>query len=480
MNGLVGTFTTVLNMSITASYAAAVVLIIRLLLRRAPRVYSYALWSVVLLRMVTPVTLVSGFSLLSLLNAGQSDSGRLEYIPQDIDMMKRPEIATGIRLIDRTVNSSLPGAILTHSANPLQIIMALACAVWISGVVILLLHGLLAYWRTANKIRTATLIGENVYETDQIASPFAFGLLRPKIYVPVGLSQSELRYITEHERAHIRRKDHWIKPIAYLALIVHWFNPLLWISYGRMSKDMEMACDESVLKSLGVDNRQGYSQSLLSLASGHSWARGGPLAFGENHVASRIKHIVRFRAPSPRGLALSFLVVLIAVAGLAVNPGAQAAEPLSAPRSPKMVEGYPIQELLRYKTPYVGAAGNVGNLIQRMPRPEGLTGGIMELHTVAPPYGATFHYKPEAGFTGVIQIEERNAVFFRNAAILFSLIGNVDTIHAYIEGAGGETYTVARSQVEEAFDGDVRKYADDESSLAAYIVQVQAYELKAP
>ncbi|QHW32063.1 hypothetical protein GZH47_15430 [Paenibacillus rhizovicinus] len=319
-------FIAVLNMSITASYAAIGVLLVRPALKKAPKIYAYALWSAVLVRMVAPVTLSSAFSLFGFLQTGdRTEAGRMVFVPPAVGYMQQPEIATGIATLDRAVNVALPEAIVGSSVNPMQLILWGASLVWAAGAVILLAYSMAVYWRTARSVRTATRIMGNVYESDRIGSPFVFGWIRPNIYVPVGLGERELRFIVAHEQTHIRRRDYLVKPIAYLALIVHWFNPLMWLSFAAMSKDMEMACDEGALQSLGGDNRHGYSQALLLLSTGkRNWLQGGPLTFGENHVTARIKRIVRYRRPGKRAMAFAFIAVAALIAGFVVNPAASA------------------------------------------------------------------------------------------------------------------------------------------------------------
>ncbi|MBB6670418.1 M56 family metallopeptidase [Cohnella nanjingensis] len=480
MNGLSALFATVLNMSITASYVAVGVFAVRFLLRRAPKIYSYALWSAVLVRMAVPITLTSAFSLLGFLPAGsRDDAGRLAYVPPSIGLMPRPEVSTGIPAVDRTVNASLPEAVAANSVNPMQLVMTAAGIVWISGTILLLAYSLYTYLRTASRVRTATRVRDRVYETDRIASPFVFGLLRPKIYVPVGLEEIELRYIAAHEETHIRRRDHWIKPLAYLALIVHWFNPLLWLSFRSMSKDMEMACDERVLRSLGPDGRHGYSQSLLSLSTGkRDWLQAGPLTFGEDHVTARIKRIVRYRRPGPRAVALVFLAVAALIAGFVADPRSPADRGQASPPSDGAGEVYPVQELLRHQTAYVGDNSRVVALIDLLPLPSGYRRGVVELHTAEAPYGLTIRYEADAKTGEGAAVDQsldsgsQDTLFRRNAAVLFSLIGNVDRISAVVGEDRGHPYTVERAEIEAAFGGDVRPHAADETKLSAYVEEV--------
>lgn len=323
MSGLAFVFTTVLNMSITASYAALGVILIRhLLLRRAPKVYSYALWLAVLVRLVTPVTFTAPFSIFGLLDAGaRQEPGQLIYLPQQIGFMEQPAIHTGVSVINQAINPLLPGAEAANSVNPMQTAMAAASVVWAAGVAVLLAYSVYSYLKTMSTVRTATRIRDHIYETDRIRTPFVGGLIRPRIYVPLGLGEAELAYISAHEETHIRRRDYWIKPFAYFLVIVHWFNPIMWISFAGMSKDMEMSCDESVMKTMSAHAKQDYARSLLSHATGHfGWLKGSPLAFGESHVKSRIKNIMKFSEPRMWKVMAAAAVTAVTIVVFTANP----------------------------------------------------------------------------------------------------------------------------------------------------------------
>jgi len=269
MNALQVLFTTVLNMSITASFVAIGVIFARLILKKMPRIFSYALWSAVLMRLVFPVSFTSTFSFLSVIKPGmQQTSGALAYVPYNMGLMQIPGIDVGVNGINKAVNSSLPQAVLTASVNPMQIVRAILSIVWVVGVALLILYSVISYLKVNNNVKTSTLVRDEIFETDRIVTPFVCGFIKPKIYIPTDISQNELSYILAHERVHIKRLDYLIKPFAFLVLSIHWFNPLMWFSFFLMSKDLEMSCDESVLKISGDETRANYSQSLLALATG--------------------------------------------------------------------------------------------------------------------------------------------------------------------------------------------------------------------
>ena len=224
MNTLQVVFTTVLNMSITASFVAIGVIIARLVLKKMPRFFSYALWSAVLIRLVFPVSFTSTFSFLTVIKPGtQQTTGAIAYVPYNMGLMQTPAIDVGVDSLNKVVNSSLPQAVQTASVNPMQIVMTILSIVWAVGVALLIVYSVISYLKVINNVKTSTLVSDEIFETDRIVTPFVCGFIKPKIYIPTDISQSELPYILAHERVHIKRLDYLIKPFAYLVLSVHWF-----------------------------------------------------------------------------------------------------------------------------------------------------------------------------------------------------------------------------------------------------------------
>ena len=320
-------FITVVNMSITASYVAIGVILVRLLLKKAPKIFSYILWAPVLFRLVCPFSFNSEFSFLNLINLNAKQGrGAYEFVPQNIGLMHKPAIQSGIGSLDEVVNASLPEAVPAASVNPMEIWMTVFSHIWILGVIALLVYSIISYVKIKGKLQTATRVDGNVFETDNISTAFVCGFIRPKIYVPANIGDANLSYILEHERTHIRRKDYLIKPLAFLALILHWFNPLMWLCFALMSRDMEVSCDESVLHRLGEGAKVGYSKSLLSLSfKGKGILTANPLAFGESHVKTRIKNILNFKKPAFWVIVAAVLAVCAAVIVFAANPSKNAA-----------------------------------------------------------------------------------------------------------------------------------------------------------
>ncbi len=320
-----GLFLKILNMSITASYVILALLLIRLILKRAPKKYSYLLWSAALFRLICPASFSSVFSIFQTkffnMTAAQSrGSTVLHYIPAEIGYMNTPKVTVGIPAMNSMISESLPAATPYASSNPMQIWIWLGAMLWCTGVVVLLIYHIAAYLRLSRRMETAVRLENNVYESDKIRSPFILGFIRPRIYIPFGLGERERDYILHHERCHLKRRDHLIRPFGFFVLILHWFNPLVWIAYLLMTRDMEMSCDEKVLSETDGDIVCEYSTSLLSFAANRRIFAGSPLAFGELGIRERVKNVLRFREPKRWVIVISAVFCAAAVAACAANP----------------------------------------------------------------------------------------------------------------------------------------------------------------
>lgn len=330
-------FITVLNMSLTASYAALAVIIVRYLLKKAPKVFSYALWLVVLLRLIIPFSFTSSLSLLP---------GETNVIPQEIVASPKPAIKTGIDVIDWPVNQAIQASFTPANTNhdaeevepvnegkivtPMGSMMKITAVIWLLGIVVLLGYSFISYFRLKQRLSFATLVRDNIFESDLIQSPFVLGFIKPRVYLPSGLANAELSYILQHEETHIKRKDHLIKPVALLAVFLHWFNPVIWLSYFLMIKDMEMSCDEKVIKesgSTGEDVKANYSTILFKLAVKQ---RGlfSPLSFGESNVKARIQNILNYKEPKFWFVIAAIALIIFIATGLLANPAKKLATPL--------------------------------------------------------------------------------------------------------------------------------------------------------
>lgn len=314
------------NMSIAASVVIVFVLAARLLLKKAPKVFSYALWSVVLFRLLCPFSIPTGFSLLALTDAPirqtAAHTTQVQYVQPDLVHTEFPQVDLPVPGVSQAVNQALPQGEEQLVADPLEAPVALLTLGWMAGMALMAVYSVLSMLRLRRRLVEAVPLRDNIYLADHIASPFVLGVLRPKIYLPSTLSAEEQKYIILHEQYHIKRLDHLVKLLAFLALCIHWFNPLVWLSFFLAQKDMEMSCDEAVLQTLGAHIRADYSASLLSLSTGRRVVGGTPLAFGEGNAKGRIQNLLTWNKPRKWVVALAALVCVAVVASCGTNPEA--------------------------------------------------------------------------------------------------------------------------------------------------------------
>ena len=333
-------FLKVLSMSITAGYCVLVVLLLRLFLRKLPKIYSYILWLVVGFRLVCPFSLKSTFSLMRMQPQRLADQlQKLEQSPiptVGVDAQTQvlaDEVVNQTGMAMQNYGQTLPPEGYQNGMeiattygrsfleNPMQTTMTLAMVVWVIVAAALLVYSAWTILRLKRNLRAAIPVESNVYETENILTPFVYGIFRPRIYLPHALQGEERKFVLLHEQTHVRRRDYLIKQVAYLLVCVHWFNPLIWVAFYLMCQDMEMSCDESVIRHLGKEQKSGYSATLLALASGKKIALGGPLAFGEGGIKKRIVNVLHYKRPA-FWMSVLLLVVLVGIlVGLSVNPG---------------------------------------------------------------------------------------------------------------------------------------------------------------
>ncbi len=310
-------FIFILNMSITASYVILFVILIRQLLKKSPKVISYAMWGVAAFRLVFPFSFESIFSLMP-------RSTNNAVIPHDIVYQQSPQINSGVEVIDSYVNNPLPSPVIGASANPMQIYTEVAAYIWALGIIAVLAYSIVSTLILKRQLKSAQLVHKNIYEAENLKTPFVLAFIKPKIYLPIGLDASERNYILLHEQTHINRKDHIIKAFAFLILSIHWFNPLVWVAFMLMCKDMELSCDERVLRGMTEEMNENikkpYANSLLSLATDRHILNGSPLAFGEGNVKGRIKNVLNYKKPRFWVVLFSVTVLLVAGITLLSNP----------------------------------------------------------------------------------------------------------------------------------------------------------------
>jgi len=304
-------FLQILNMSFTASIVILFVVVVRLLLKNAPKNFSYALWSVVMFRLICPFSFESIFGLLPT---------KVTPISQDIVYMTVPKIDTGILAINNVVNTSLSAATPSASMNPLMIWVFFGRTAWLVGIAILSIYSIVSLLRLHKQLKNAVHERDNIYILKGFQTPFVIGLSRPRIYLPATLSKEEKSYILLHEQTHIKRFDHVVKILSFFVLCLHWFNPLVWLAFFLSNKDMEMSCDEAVIKKMGNDVKKDYSSSLLSLATGRRFIGGTPLAFGEGDTKDRIKNVLNYKKPAFWIVIIALVLVIAVGFGLLANP----------------------------------------------------------------------------------------------------------------------------------------------------------------
>ncbi|MGM9948327.1 M56 family metallopeptidase [Floccifex sp.] len=293
-------FISVVNMSIAASYLILMVFLVRFLFKKIPKWIRIILWGFVFLRLIFPFSIESVFSLIP----------SEQTIPINIEMDATPSIESGIDGLNQMINPIISNSFTPEplsSANPLQIWLLGLSILWIIGIIILLVYTLWSTFHLFQKIKTSILLKENIYQSENIQTPFVFGILHPKIYIPFSF---ENEYVIAHEQTHIQRKDNILKPLGFLITILHWMNPFVWLAYHLFCKDIEYACDEKVISDLNSIQRAEYSQALVSCSIQQKTGV-CPLAFNEGNVKGRVKSILYYEKPNILIFIISFLICAI-------------------------------------------------------------------------------------------------------------------------------------------------------------------------
>lgn len=304
-------FLKIVNMSISALWLIPAVLILRLLLKKAPRWITLLLWAMVAFQLLCPFSLESRFSLIP----------SAETISPNIMLDGTPSVQTGIPAVNDALNPLVQKAFTPDpfaGANPLQIWIPVFSALWLAGMAVMLLYTCLSCWRLHRKVSTAVLLRDNVFQSEHVPSPFVLGILKPKIYLPFSLTGTEQSYVIAHEQAHLRRRDHWWKALGFLLLSVHWFNPLVWLSYVLFCRDVELACDEKVIEYLGDEQKADYAQALLTCSVHRPGVTA--LAFGEVGVKERVKSVLHYKNPSCWAVIAGVMVCVAAAVFFLTDP----------------------------------------------------------------------------------------------------------------------------------------------------------------
>lgn len=306
-------FLKLVNLSISASWLILAVLVLRVVLKKAPKWVMPLLWGVVALRLVCLFSIESALSLIP----------SAETIPSEIVTETREPVLYEQATLDIVTNPTLPSAAevpVGVSRQQAQVDFNIYSVLWLAGMAALLVHALVSAGKLKKKLATAILLRDNIYESEFVDSPFVFGVIKPKIYLPMHMDEGTAAYVIAHEHAHLARRDHWWKVLGYLVLALHWFNPLVWVAYILFCRDIELACDEKVVKGLDGAARADYSQALLSCAAPGRAVAACPLAFGEGNIKTRVKSALHYKKPAFWVAAAAVLAVVIMAVCFLTNP----------------------------------------------------------------------------------------------------------------------------------------------------------------
>lgn len=306
-------FLKLVNLSISASWLILAVLVLRVVLKKAPKWVMPLLWGVVALRLVCPFSIESALSLIP----------SAETIPSEIVTETREPVLYEQATLDIVTNPTLPSAAevpVGVSRQQAQVDFNIYSVLWLAGMAALLVHALVSAGKLKRKLATAILLRDNIYESEFVDSPFVFGVVKPNIYLPMHMDEGTAAYVIAHECAHLARRDHWWKVLGYLVLALHWFNPLVWVAYILFCRDIELACDEKVVRGLDGAARADYSQALLSCAAPKRAVAACPLAFGEGNIKTRVKSALHYKKPAFWVAAAAVLAVVIMAVCFLTNP----------------------------------------------------------------------------------------------------------------------------------------------------------------
>lgn len=307
-------FLKLLNLSISASWLVLAVLVLRLISKRSPKWVNVLLWGIVALRLVLPFSIESA---LSLIPSAETVS------PAAVQFAPAPTITSGVSIIDNAVNPSLSehfAAVPTASVNPLYVWTEIAGWVWLIGLGAMLLYALVSYLRLRRRVSVSLPIQDHIYLCDAISSPFILGVVKPRIYLPSGLDEVQRQNVLAHEQAHLARRDHWWKPLGFALLAVYWFNPVLWLAYTLLCRDIELACDERVIRTMDESAVKTYSTVLLACSMPRKAVITCPLAFGEVGVKERVKNALHYKKPAFWVVAASVTVCIVVAVCFLTNP----------------------------------------------------------------------------------------------------------------------------------------------------------------
>lgn len=306
-------FLKLLNMSITASWLVLAVLLLRLLLKKAPKYINCILWAFVAVRLIFPFSIESVLSLIP----------SSEPLPEKIIYTAHPTVNSGIPIVDNAINPVISQSLAPQpltSINPTQVISFIASWVWVIGMAVMAVYTFVTYLRIRFKVREAVILRDNIYLCDSISTPFILGIVRPKVYLPSSIDETEAAHVISHERSHLKRRDHWWKPLGFLLLSVYWFNPVMWLAYILLCRDIELACDERVIRDMDIEDKKAYTHALLNCSIPRRMIAACPLAFGEVGVKSRVKNALSYKKPAFWIIIAALVICAITAVCFLTNP----------------------------------------------------------------------------------------------------------------------------------------------------------------
>lgn len=313
------------NMSITASWLVLAVVVFRFVFKKAPKSLRVIMWGLVALRLVCPLSLESVLSIIP----------STEFVPPEIVHSNSSADLSGAEIFNAIGNNQVyydlgiqDGSVIfteysapdSNTINPLLIITYIASILWVVGMAVMLLYTLISYLRILKKVREATPLKENIWICDNISTPFILGLVKPRIFLPSSMNEQDTEFVIAHEKAHLKRRDHFWKPLGFALLTVYWFNPVLWVSYVLLCRDIELACDEKVIKEMGTEIKKSYSDALINCSVPRKMISACPLAFGETGVKGRIKSVLNYKKPAFWVIVVAVVAVLITTVCFMTNP----------------------------------------------------------------------------------------------------------------------------------------------------------------
>ena len=306
-------FLIILNMSIAASWLILAVVLLRFVLKKAPKWIAVLLWGIVALRLAVPFSFESALSLIP--SAETFNAHNIQY--------GTPAISSGIPAVNNAVNPILDETFAPNpagSVNPLYVWIFIVSVIWLIGIAAMLLYAVISYVRVRQSVGESVPYEGDIFLCDHVKSPFILGLVRPKIYLPSSMDAASMEPVIAHEKAHLTRCDHWWKPVGFLILTVHWFNPLCWIAYVLLCRDIELACDEKVIRQMDLNGKKQYSTALLEFSTGRRLVTICPLAFGEVGVKERVKNVLNYKKPAFWLIVVAIIACGVVTVCFATNP----------------------------------------------------------------------------------------------------------------------------------------------------------------